>query len=114
MEKEANPDSGTSSTPHSSGFLTLQKAIELGEYEPEVLARYPEWSQLSTHGQLQLIRKGLDNREFQLKMEWAEIANVLDYSKKPHLAEVLKRIDVARKKLYADRERLYMEYTKDL
>jgi hypothetical protein len=114
MEKESNPENTTSGAPVQSPYLTLQKAIELGEYEPHVLSKYPEWHLLSKHAQLQLIRKGLDNREFQLKMEWAEIANVLDFSKKPHLEEVLKRIDTQRKKLYADRERLYIEYTKDM
>ncbi len=93
-----------------TNFLTLQKAIELGEYQPEFLSKYPEFQKLSKHAQFQLIRQAIDNRERQLISHWAEINNVLDFSKKPELQEPLKNLEMQRKLLMADKERLYMEF----
>ena len=43
--------------------MTLQKAIELGEYDPDYLAQFAEWSSLSRHSQFELIRQALRNRD---------------------------------------------------
>jgi len=64
---------------------------------------------LSRHAQFQLIRQGLDNRERQLKMQWAEINNVLDFSQKPELQKVLRNLEAQIRQVYDDRERLYLE-----
>ncbi len=104
--------SSTSNPKTTVATMSLQDAINLGEYFPDKLSIYPEWHTLSKHSQLQLIRKALDNRENQLRMQWAEICNVLNFSKKPHLKEALRNIEDQIHKLGADREKLYLEYTK--
>lgn len=99
-------------TPTLPPNMSLQKAVELGEYDPEFLSGFPEWHSLSPHAQLQYIRQALDNRERQLVVQWAEISNVIDFSKKPHLDEALKNIESQRKKVNTDREKLYIEYSR--
>ncbi len=96
----------------ASSKMTLQKAIELGEYEPEYLATFPEWHTLSRHVQFQFIRQGIDNRHRHLIVQWAEINNVLDFRLKPELKEALENIQKQLHKLEDDRERLYLEYSK--
>ena len=91
-------------------FLTLQKAIELGEYQPEFLSQYPEFQKLSKHAQFQLIRQAIDNRERQLITHWAEINNVLNFSEKPELKPALKKLEIERKKLITKKAELYLEY----
>lgn len=92
--------------------MTLQKAIDLGEYDPGFLVTFAEWHTFSHHIQFQYIRKALDNREKQLRVQWAEIVNFLDFRLKPHLKEALKNIERQMKIVERDRERLYMEYSK--
>lgn len=92
--------------------MTLSQAIEMGEYNPGFLATFPEWSSYSRHIQFQYIRRALDNRNKHLLMQWAEINNMLDFRLKPHLADALKNIEKQMKKLDADREELYFEYSK--
>lgn len=108
-EKEQNLRSKPSS-PHDG--LTLQKAIDLGEYDPEFLGQFPEWHQLSRHIQFEYIRKALDNRNRQLITQWAEITNVLDFRLKPHLKEALRNIEKQLEHLKNDKEKLYIEYSK--
>jgi hypothetical protein len=96
----------------STPMMTLQKAIDLGEYEPEYLSRFPDWQQLSRHVQFQLIRKAIANREYQLVSEWCAVNNVLDFSKKPELRDALRNIEKQQKQLKVDTERLYIEWTK--
>jgi len=93
-------------------MMSLTKAVELGEYEPEYLSKFEEWNELSKHSQFELIRQALENRLRQLIGQYAEVNNVLDFSKKPHLQEVLKNIDDQRKKVLEDKEKLYLEYSK--
>ena len=112
MEKESSPETPAQSGSNGSTFITLQRAIELGEYEPVYLAKFAEWHKLSPHAQFQLIRKGLDNHENQLMREWAEINNVLDFSKKPQLQNVLRSIEAKIRQVHQDRERLYLEFVK--
>ena len=78
--------------------MTLQRAIELGEYDPEFLSKF--------------IRNGLDNRERQLVVQWSEINNVLDFRLKPQMREALRNIERQLDKVHSDRERLYLEYSK--
>ena len=102
---------GGGSTSTKTPNMTLQKAIDLGEYKPEYLATFSEWHTLSRHVQFQFIKKGLDNRNKQLLSQWAETVNMLDFSKKPHLAEALKNIENQMNLLDTDKEKLYLEYS---
>jgi hypothetical protein len=108
-ENENTLGGGTSAAPTS---MTLQEAINMGEYNPEYLSTYPEWHQFSKHTQLQYIRMALENRRKQLLMQWAEINNMLDFRLKPELQEALKNIEKQMKKLAEDREHLFLEYSK--
>jgi|SRR3989344_1524193 len=107
LEKE--PTKGSSSTPVKK--LTLEKAIELGEYDPKFLSNFPEWHDLSRHVQFQLIRKALDNRYRQLVTQYAELSNVLDFSKKPEIRKALDNVDAQIKILRRDKETLYAQYS---
>ncbi len=91
-------------------FLTLEKAIELGEYDPQVLGRFEEFRRLSRYSQWQLIRQAIKNREKQLRMHWAELTNQLDLSQKPYIKEALKKIELKIEELNEDEERLLIEY----
>jgi len=101
--------SGSAPTPTT--YLTLPKAIEFGQYEPEYLATFPEWHKLNKHSQFELIKQGLDNRRRQLTKQWAEINNVLDFSKKPYLRAALRNLEKRMEDLNNDRERLYVDYS---
>ena len=92
--------------------MTLQKAVDLGEYDPKYLATFPEWLTLSKHVQFQLIRQALENRRHQLLSQWAETNNMLDFSEKPYLREALKNIKSQLDRVEADREKIYLEYSK--
>lgn len=92
--------------------MTLQKAVDMGEYDPQYLAKFPEWGPLSRHVRLQFIRQGLDNRRKNLLMQWAELNNVLDFSQKPHIKTALRNIERQLKNLEDDREKIYLEYSK--
>lgn len=109
MEKGIEQSSSSPATAQTQ-FITLQKAIELGEYEPSVLSKFDDWKLLSAHGQWQLIKQGLDNHERQLRVQWADVCNVLDFSKKTHLQAALRAIESKIKKVWDDRERLYLEF----
>jgi hypothetical protein len=102
--------SGGSAAP--SPTMTLQKAIDMGEYNPDFLSTFAEWHDISRHIQFQYIRQALDNRNKQLLSQWAEINNTIDFRLKPHMAEALVNIEKQMKKLDDDRDRLYFEYSK--
>lgn len=102
----------SSGRPAVSAKMTLQKAVDLGEYNPDFLATFPEWHTLSRHVQFQFIRQALDNRHRHLIVQWAEINNLLDFSKKPELKEALKNIEKQLNELEKDKEKLYFEYSK--
>lgn len=108
---EISEKSPKSSGSVKSSNMTLQKAIEYGEYRPEFLETFAEWHTLSPHVQLQFIRKGMENRRKHLLTEWAEINNVLDFRLKPHLKKALKNIEDQMRKLEDDREEIYLKYT---
>ena len=109
-DSSENLKSSISSNP--SGPMTLQKAIEMGEYDVSFLSTFPEWYTLSRHVQIQYIKQAMNNRQRQLDLSWAEIVNVIDFSKKPHLKEALKNIEERWKKLRQDKEILYTESSK--
>lgn len=111
-EKEPTEQNLPSGSPTSqSTKLTLQKSIELGEYNPDFLAQFPEWHTLSRHVQFEYIRRALENRNRQLITQWAEIVNILDFRLKPHLRDALKNIEEQLEKLKQDKEKLYVEYS---
>lgn len=112
FEEEGSIEKPQTSKPKQSPGMTLQKAIGMGEYDPEYLATFPEWFDLSRHMQFQYIREALENRNRHLITQWAEINNMLDFRLKPNLAEALKNIEIQMKKLDKDKERLYLEYSK--
>jgi hypothetical protein len=105
---EKGQSSGGGSTPP---FMTLAKAVDMGEYNPEYLANFAEWHTLSRHVQFEMIKTGLDNRNKQLVAQWAEINNFLDFSKKPNLQKALDSIVKQWKDLQKERERLFLEYS---
>ena len=112
FEEEGNIEKPSQKKGAASASMTLQKAIELGEYNPSYLATFPEWLDLSRHIQFQYIRDALENRHRQLITHWAEVNNMIDFSKKPQLSEALENIMLQIKKLEKDREKLYLEYSK--
>ncbi|KKQ76918.1 MAG: hypothetical protein UT00_C0027G0006 [Parcubacteria group bacterium GW2011_GWA1_38_7] len=113
MGFEDNLEKGKSSSkPASQTKMSLQKAIEMGEYNPEYLSTFSEWHTLSRHIQFQYIRDALETRRHHLLQQYAEINNILDFSKKPHLKEAMKNIENQLHKIEDDRERLFVEYSK--
>lgn len=101
----------SSSPPPRGDKMTLQKAVDMGEYDPEFLSTFAEWHTISRYVQFQYIKQAVDNRHKQLIMQYAEINNMLDFSKKPHLNDALKNIEKQLKLLEVDRERLFVEYS---
>jgi len=97
---------------NSKSVLSFSKAIKMGEYYPEFLATYPEWHKYSRHVQFEYIQKAIKNRKEQLTRQWAEVNNILDFSKKPHLKEVLKNITKQLEAVEEDRESLFLKYSK--
>lgn len=113
MGFEDNIEKGKSSgKPIIANKMTLQKAIDMGEYKPDYLATFSEWHTLSRHIQFQHIRTAIENRRHHLLSQWAEVNNILDFSKKPELAEALKNIEKQLKLIEVDREELFVEYSK--
>ncbi|QQS38730.1 hypothetical protein IPM62_05085 [Candidatus Woesebacteria bacterium] len=96
----------------NSENMSIQKAVDLGEYDPEVLSLCKEWSGLSYHAQLQYIKEGLDNRRKQLLMQWAEMDRAIDLRLKPNLEIAKHNVEKQLKKIEDDREKLYFEYSK--
>ena len=92
--------------------MTLLRAVEFGEYDPEVLSRFPEWHQLGRHAQFMLVRKGMNNRNIQLQSTWGEINNQSHFSQKPHLQAALKNIERQIAHLRSEEDRLFVEFTK--
>jgi len=100
---------GASVPPVTAGKMTLAKAIELGEYNPDYLATFPEWHELSPHIQFQYVRQALETRRRMLVVQWAETNNMMDFSTKPHLKIALDNIHKQLKKVEQDREKIYTE-----
>jgi hypothetical protein len=111
-EQHENESSLGGGSPTITSTMTLSQAIQMGEYNPEYLATFPEWHQLSQHTQLQYLRMAMENRRKQLLTQWAEVNNLLDFRLKPELHETLRNIEAQLKKLENDRERIYVTYSK--
>ena len=112
MEDDDFKEQGSNSPqPTSTSTMTLQKAIDLGEYDPLYLGQFPEWYALSRNIQFEFIRKALQTRNAQLLKQWAEIVNILDFRLKPHLKLALKNVENQLEKVKEDKERLYVEYS---
>lgn len=90
--------------------ISFEKAIELGEYDPEYLAQFSQWATFSKHIQYQYIREALINRRKHLRLQWAELNNQLDYRLKPYLQEAKKKVEQALQNLNDEEERLIVEY----
>ena len=113
-ELEPKEQNLPSKPPPKKITITLNEAVEFGEYDPKALANFAEWHNLSPHIQWQLIRKALDIRKRQLITQYAELNNALDYSKKPQLHQAAKNVEKQINELSKDRERLYVEYSNKL
>lgn len=92
-------------------FMTLEKAIEMGEYEPKFLMQFDEFAKLPRYSQFQLIQKALNNRRRQLQLHWADLNNQLDFSKKPYLESALKNVQKKIDDLKQVEEDLLIEYS---
>lgn len=92
--------------------MTLQKAIDMGEYDPSFLANFSEWHTITKFMQWQYIRQAIKNRRQFLWVQWAEINNVLDFRLKPELKEALKNIENQQVKLNQEEERLQIEFSR--
>lgn len=114
MDKEPNIEQGSGGgvSVGMSSTITLQQAIEYGEYKPEYLATFAEWFTLSRHIQFQLIRKAIDIRHRQLMSQYAELNNALDMSKKHDVQMAMKNVERQLNALSRDKEELYIEYSK--
>lgn len=95
-----------------SKIMNFQKAIDMGEYDPKYLSRFEEWKDFARHSQFQYIKTAIENRRKHLLAHWADISTILDFSKKPELAEALKNIEKQLKMIEDDREKLFVEYSK--
>jgi hypothetical protein len=90
--------------------ITFKEAIELGKYEPDFLAQFPEWKTFDAQIQYQFVIKALHNRRKQLRLQWAELCTQLDFSKKPHLEVAQRKVEQAIRDLNDDEERLIVQY----
>lgn len=86
--------------------MNLQKAVDLGEYDPEYLSTFTEWHELTKHLQWRMVREALKNRRQSLTMNWAEVQNQPNYSKKPHLKIIQESIQKQLIQLQEDEESL--------
>ncbi len=111
FDSEPSIETASSAKPTTqSPTMTLQKAVDMGEYDPEYLASFPEWHTFSRILKYGFIKQALDNRQRQLDQQYAAIVNVIDFSKKPHLTQALDGIKEQWKRLSADKEKLLEEY----
>lgn len=114
MEEDSNVEQlKTKSPPPAAANMTLQKAVDMGEYDPQFLSGFVEWHSLSRHIRFQYIRQALDNRRHQLLAQWAAIYNALNFEKKPELHAAAQNVKKQLDKLESDREKLYIEYSKE-
>ena len=90
--------------------LTFKEAIDMGKYQEEYLAQYDEWQQMDDHIRFQFISKAIANKRLQLRIQWANLANNLDFSKKPHLKAAQKKVEDAIHDLNDDEEELQVKY----
>jgi hypothetical protein len=101
-----------SSAASSTARLSLEKAVEMGEYSPAFLSTFPEWSSYSDNIRWHYIRQAIQNRRKFLLQNYAETNNVLDLSLKPEMKMVLDRITKQVEFLNKEEERLRLEFIK--
>ena len=92
--------------------MTLDKAVEMGEYNPDFLATFPEWAGFSNNIRWHYIRDAIQNRRKFLLLNWAETNNVLDFRLKPEMKQVLDKINLQLKNLNQEEEKLRLEFIK--
>lgn len=63
-------------------LISFKESIALGKYDPEYLSQYPEWQELDRHLQFQYISQAIINKRRQLRLQWANLANQPNFSKK--------------------------------
>jgi len=95
----------------SSPDLTLDKVVEMGEYDINFLSTFSQWQSFSKNMKWHYILQGLKNRRKFLELNYAETFNIIDFSKKPQLQQVLDNIQTQLKQLQSDEEKLRLEYT---
>jgi hypothetical protein len=110
-EAGENEQGISSKSPAMATKLTLEKAVELGEYDPNFLANFTEWHTLSRHIQFQYVRKALENRNHQLLGQYAELNNVLDLRNKPDVWKAIKNVEKQLHELLETKEKLFSEYS---
>ena len=112
IDKEPSPENKSQSAGPSTSFnLNLQTAVNMGEYEPNYLSQFEEWQALTPNMQYEFVRKGIENKRRQLRVQYAVTFNSPHYSKKPELAEASKNIHERLKQLQRDEERLIVHYS---
>lgn len=89
--------------------MDLDKAVELGEFHPEKLRKFPWFRGLSKHAQLQLVKKAIENHHKQLILHYADVNNLLDSSKKPGVQKALDRIFKKIQEFEREKERILLE-----
>jgi ribulose kinase len=89
-----------------SSEMTLQKAVDLGEYDPKYLTTLSGWRDLTSHLQWQMVRQALKNRRTSLMVNWSEVANHPNFSQKPELKKIHESIEKHLKHLQQDEEKL--------
>lgn len=110
-ETEPTIESNSSGGASGTGTMTLQQAVDMGEYRPEYLANFAEWHKLSTYIQFQMIRRALEIRHRQLITQYAELNNVLDLRNKPHVKQAMKNVEKLLRRFEQDREDLFVKYS---
>ncbi|MBP7876130.1 hypothetical protein KA012_04010 [Candidatus Woesebacteria bacterium] len=94
----------------STPLLSFAESIELGKYDQEYLSQYQEWRELDRQLKFQFISKAIKKRRLQLRLQWANLANQPNFSKKPHLLDAQKKVEQALSDLEKDEEVLMVEY----
>lgn len=89
--------------------MDLDKAIELGEFHPEKLRKFPEFRGLSKHAQLQLVKKAMENCHKQLIVHYADVNNLLDSSRKPEVQKALDRVFKKIQGFEREKEKILLE-----
>ena len=110
-ENEPSIETSRTTKPSKTGRMSLQQAIDLGEYRPEYLANFAEWHTLSVYIQFQMIRQALEIRHRQLITQYAELNNVLDLRTKPHVQHAIKNVEKQLRMFEQDREELFVHYS---
>ena len=98
----------------ASPQMTLERAIELGEYDEKFLETFREWHELSNNIRFNYILKAIKNRRQFLRLNYAETFNVIDYSQKPELKKVLEAINNRLNELQKEEEKYRVEYSSKL